>query len=147
MYRAWTDGAYRNSTGQGGWAAVINPDPRYWLPVSDDFVVGGVLLPPTTNQRAELHAVIGAMRQVPVESPITIVSDSQYVIYTLTRHWHRRANLDLWLQADRLIRGRGGSTTFEWVPRNSTVQLVKADEVAKVYSRERLDKEGVKLLY
>lgn len=136
-YTAWTDGAYRNSTGRGGWGVVIEPDPDLVRPGENDegLEMGATVSPPTTNQRTEMLAVLEVLRRVPLDAPVTLYSDSQYVIYTLTRDWKRRANLDLWHSIDLLLHARQqfpqGETNLEWVPRNSTPELEKADELAK----------------
>lgn len=135
-YTAWTDGAYRNSTGRGGWGVVIEPDPDLVNPSDADegLEMGATVPPPTTNQRTEMLAVLEVLRRVPLDAPVTLYSDSQYVIYTLTKYWKRRANLDIWHKIDLLLSARianEGETDLQWVPRNSTPELETADLLAK----------------
>ena len=67
----------------------------------------------TTNNRMEILAVIKGLEHIPAGSPVTVHSDSQYVVYTMTKGWQRKANVDLWQQLDGLVRGR--SVKWEWV--------------------------------
>jgi ribonuclease HI len=49
----------------------------------------------------ELTAVIEGLKATPEGASVTVVSDSQYVVYTITRKWKRNANQDLWLALDQ----------------------------------------------
>jgi len=44
---------------------------------------------------------------------VRIVSDSQYVIHTMTRKWRRNKNQDLWAELDALVRPH--KVTWEYV--------------------------------
>jgi hypothetical protein len=66
--------------------------------------------PDSTNQRMEITAAIEALRAT--SGPLTIVTDSQYVIKTMTAGWRRKANVDLWEQLEAACAGR--SVTWEW---------------------------------
>ncbi len=98
-----------NPGGPGGWGAVVqiagDPEP---------YELSGHL-PETTNNRAELLAVIRPLEVILVPAAIIIVSDSRYVIDGMTK-WRRRwqqngwrtrydkplANIDLWQELDAL---------------------------------------------
>ena len=67
----------------------------------------------TTNNRMEILAVIKGLEHIPAASPVTVRSDSQYVVNTMTKGWQRKANGDLWQRLDGLVRGR--SVKWEWV--------------------------------
>jgi len=64
-----------------------------------------------TNNAAELLAAAIALEHAPPQSTITLSSDSQYVIGTLTLGWKRRTNLDLWSRMDAAIQ-RHTTVTF-----------------------------------
>lgn len=85
----------------------------------------------TTNNRMELQGTVEALRLARILKgcPITIVSDSQYVINNVTEHlpnWKARGwrnsggkplkNRDLWEQVDRLMRGI--NVAWQWTPSN-----------------------------
>ena len=112
----YTDGACHTWSYQGGWGAVfLEPDSAAPVTLSEH-------LPRTTNNRAELLAVIYCLERMPVETPVEIVSDSQYVVDGLSRHlptwkaqnWRcgskrrrkKLQNADLWQKLDDLITGR-----------------------------------------
>jgi ribonuclease HI len=50
----------------------------------------------TTSNRMEITAAIVGLQAVQEPSVITLYSDSQYLIKTLTQGWKRMKNLDLW---------------------------------------------------
>jgi len=110
----YTDGSCGRWCRIGGWGAVIEygPGPEYRQ--------GSGSIPRTTNNRAELIAVIEALKVLPTGLQLRIVSDSRYVVDGITRglaYWkshgwrtssrrHKRAvqNQDLWQQVDGLLR-------------------------------------------
>lgn len=49
-----------------------------------------------TNQSAEIMAAIAGLRLVPSGSIVTVVSDSLYVVNTMSAGWARNANKDRW---------------------------------------------------
>ena len=91
MIDIYTDGSCLGNPGPGGWAAII--------------VEGGVKrdlsggAPRTTNNRMELAAAIEGLEAVPKNAAVTVHSDSQYLVKTMTLNWKRKVNLDLWDQA------------------------------------------------
>jgi cyclic pyranopterin phosphate synthase len=110
MIEIYTDGACLGNPGPGGWGAVIIEDGiKRTLSGADES---------TTNNRMEMLAVIQGLASVPESEPVTVFSDSQYVVNTMTRGWKRKANLDLWDRLDaevaahrvewRWVRGHAG---------------------------------------
>jgi cyclic pyranopterin phosphate synthase len=59
----------------------------------------------------EILAAIRGLEQTPSGSQVTIHSDSQYLVRTMTENWKRSANLDLWHELDRLV----GERSVDWV--------------------------------
>jgi cyclic pyranopterin phosphate synthase len=99
----YTDGACVGNPGPGGWAAVImDGAKRRELKGREES---------TTNNRMEILAAVKGLEQTPPDSEVTIHSDSQYLIRTMTENWKRSANLDLWHGLDRLVAERN----VEWV--------------------------------
>ena len=119
---AYADGSCIGNPGPGGWGVLIlEPDgSERELSGSD---------PSTTNNRMEITAVIEALRAVAPGVEVTVRSDSQYVVKTMTLGWKRRENVDLWQQLDAEVAQR--KVNFEWVrghagdPHNE-----RADELA-----------------
>jgi ribonuclease HI len=114
----FTDGACLGNPGPGGYAAVVT------IAGEEQIIVGRD--PSTTNNKMEMTAAIKALEAVPHSLPITIHSDSQYVIKGATqwlRGWKAKGwrkangkpvlNQDLWMQLDGLISGR--QITWNWV--------------------------------
>jgi ribonuclease HI len=119
---AYADGSCIGNPGPGGWGVlIIEPDG------SEREFSGGD--PSTTNNRMEITAVIEALRAVAPGVEVTVRSDSQYVVKTMTLGWKRRENVDLWQQLDAEVAQR--KVNFEWVrghagdPHNE-----RADELA-----------------
>ena len=79
--------------------------------------------PSQSNQVGETVAVIGAISAVPTFYPLTIISDSKYVIDGLTLHlkewedkgWIGVDNPDFFKRAAYLLKKRTAPTTFQWV--------------------------------
>ena len=91
--------------GPGGWAALVLS--------GDEYQVCSGSAADTTNNRMEQTAVIQGLQATPQSSHVTIFTDSQYVIGTMTKGWKRRVNSDLWDVLDALCSRR--TVTWEWV--------------------------------
>ncbi|MGI8662427.1 MAG: ribonuclease H family protein [Acidimicrobiales bacterium] len=111
----FTDGACSGNPGPGGWA---------WAVPGGPFATG--VENPSTNQRMEITAASEAVRAL--EGPITVVSDSTYVVHCFRDRWYagwaRRgwtnsqrkpvANRDLWEPFIEVVLARG-DVEFRWV--------------------------------
>ncbi len=105
MINIYTDGSCQGNPGKGGWAAVIVDDgDKRVLSGSEDR---------TTNNRMELMAAIRGLEEMPAGADATVVSDSEYLVKTMTRNWKRNANRDLWTRLDAAVSGR--RVEWEWV--------------------------------
>lgn len=120
---AYADGSCLGNPGPGGWGVVIiNAD-------GSTRVLSGTN-PATTNNRMEITAAIEALRAFPPGAEVTVRTDSQYVVKTMTVGWKRRENLDLWRELDaeaahRLVR-------WEWVRGHADdIHNNRADELAR----------------
>ena len=79
--------------------------------------------PKQSNQVGELAAVIEAVSSVPNFYPLTIITDSRYVIDGLTEHlgkwedngWIGIDNAEFFKRAANLPKKRTAETTFQWV--------------------------------
>jgi ribonuclease HI len=70
----FTDGSCLGNPGRGGWA---------WVVKDGSFASGAEQA--TTNQRMEIRAVLEALRAL--DGPLTIVSDSAYVVNCFQQRW------------------------------------------------------------
>jgi len=132
---AFTDGACSGNPGPGGWGVLLRMDKH------EKELCGGEV--ETTNQRMELQAAIESLKALRKKCPITIHSDSRYVIQGITEwihNWKKNgwknagkkpvANKDLWEELDHLATRH--DVTWTWVkghaghPGNE-----RADELAR----------------
>ena len=98
MIRIFTDGAAKGNPGPGGYGAIL----KYGTHIKE-FSQGYRL---TTNNRMELLAVIVGLEAIKKTGiPITIYSDSKYVVEAVKQGWiwgwekkdfKKKANPDLW---------------------------------------------------
>lgn len=122
----YTDGACIGNPGAGGWAAIIIEGG-----VQRE-LHGGELY--TTNNRMEMMAVIKGLSALPESANVTIVSDSTYVVNTMTRNWKRNANVDLWKLLDEEVVKR--DVSWRWVRGHSGHPMnEKADSLANQEAR------------
>jgi ribonuclease HI len=124
MMVIYTDGACQGNPGPGGWA---------WAAAPDGSPSGSGGERHTTNQRMEVLAVLEALRAT--TGPVTIVSDSTYVVKCFNDRWWEKwqrngwknsqkqpvANTDLWKPLIELVVAR--KPTFRWVKGHSGDRL------------------------
>ncbi|AMQ10643.1 ribonuclease H [Brazilian marseillevirus] len=138
-YSAYTDGACINNPGNGGFGSVI---------LSGDKVIQELsgFMPNTTNNKAEMTAVIETLKWLKEPSDITIYTDSQYVSNGMTKwldgwkknNWKKAdrkpvLNTDLWKELDELC-GKH-RVTFVWIARSSHPYNKTADRLANGRAR------------
>ena len=94
--------------------------------------------PKSTNNRMEITAAIRGIDETPPGSDVTVWSDSEYVIKTMTRGWKRKVNNDLWDQLDDVVANR--KVSWEWVrghsgdPMNELADTLARDEARAIRS-------------
>jgi ribonuclease HI len=123
LIRVYTDGSSLGNPGPGGWAWWRHE--RCWNAGS---------LPHTTNQQAELVAILMALKQVPAHARLQVVSDSRYGVNLAKRwlkEWKRAgwrtasgqpvANLGIVKHIDTAISARQYAPEFIWVRGHSGV--------------------------
>jgi len=144
---AYTDGAcIKNPGGPAGWSVIL-------MPTNDEAVdsvgIGGIgdtankdapriecfghipKSPTTTNNRAEISAVLAALCLAPQDIPLTIYSDSEYTIKVAQGTYQMKANTDLWAMYRMLLNRRKVAPTFIWVRGHAGHALnERADELA-----------------
>jgi len=72
----------------------------------------------------EVLAAIKGLEQVPPGAEVTVHSDSQYLVNTMTRSWRRQANQDLWERLDAVAGDR--RVTWKWVRGHNGLPLNEA---------------------
>ena len=135
QYELHTDGACSSNPGPGGWGAVLlgpNPDAAP-AKILGEFYGGAA---ETTNNRMELTAILQALRHEPADyraEPLTISSDSQYVVHAFTQGWLAKwqrngwktakkepvKNDDLWPELAAAVAARPGPVQWQWVKGHS----------------------------
>ncbi len=135
---AYTDGScVRNPGGPAGWGVIL---------VSEDKVIDGNIRegaprieshghipesPNTTNNRAEITAVLAALCIAPRDQPLTIYGDSEYIIKVAQGIYQMKANADLWDLYRVLLKKRNAPPAFVWVRGHAGHdQNERADELA-----------------
>lgn len=141
MINIYTDGSCQGNPGRGGWAAIIvERDQRRVVSGQEDN---------STNNRMELLAAIRGLDDVPKDASVTVHSDSQYLVNTMTRNWKRKANQDLWARLDALTAGR--DVRWQWVrghaghPENEEANTIAGREAGVLPSSPsltHLDRQG-----
>ena len=128
LYTIYTDGScLKNPGGPGGYAAVIFREGKMIQELS-----GGDTL--TTSNRMEIMGAIVGLRAVQEPAVITLYSDSQYVIKTMTQGWKRIKNLDLWARLDEATKPH--NITWTWIRgHNGNPGNNRADELANRAAR------------
>jgi ribonuclease HI len=135
---AYTDGAcLKNPGGPAGWSALL------WAAI--DAVDGKVRAgapclelyghipkaPTTTNNRAEIAAVLAVLSLAPPTLPLTIYSDSEYTIKVAQGTYKMKANPDLWSIYRKLLSYRKQPPRFIWVQGHAGQEHnERADELA-----------------
>lgn len=137
QWRAYCDGACSTQKGAGGWAYILeNPNGGK----TEDY---GPSLGPTTNNRMELCAIKGALISTPDNIDLVIFTDSAYAKGALT-NWWRGWEKNGWVtqKGDRVenrqlitdilhLLCKKLKVDICHVPRNSTPEMARADELAK----------------
>ncbi len=135
---AYTDGAcIKNPGGPAGWSALL------WAAVdAEDGKVreGAPCLevyghipkaPTTTNNRAEIAAVLAVLSLAPPTLPLTIHSDSEYTIKVASGTYRMSANPDMWAVYRKLLSYRKEPPKFVWVRGHAGhIHNERADELA-----------------
>ena len=136
MYIGYTDGSYKSSTGQGGYASIITLNNEVVEKLYQGFTN-------TTNNRMELLAVLETLKYFKTATAIHIFSDSQYVVNSLNQghveKWFlnndlSKKNLDLWFEVIDLLKLH--KVTFEWVKGHSRHKM---NEMANLYAQHAAD--------
>ncbi len=133
-YLVYADGSCIGNPGPGGWGIVVrDPDGSVTeLNGHDDS---------TTNNRMELMAAIEGLRATETGAHVVLKSDSRYVVDSMTLHYKRNKNHDLWEMLDAEVSAR--RVRFEWVRGHGSDPINnRADELALMGANGRLVADG-----
>jgi ribonuclease HI len=135
---AYTDGAcLKNPGGPAGWSALLwaaadstNGSIREGAPCLERY--GHIpKAETTTNNRAEISAILAVLSLAPPTLPLLIYSDSEYTIKVATGEYRMKANPDLWKIYRELAGFRTVPVKFEWVRGHAGhLHNERADELA-----------------
>ncbi len=133
-YLVYADGSCIGNPGPGGWGVVIrDPDGVVTELNGHD--------PSTTNNRMELMGAIEGLRATGRGAHVVLRSDSRYVVNSMTLHYKRNKNHDLWKLLDAEAAAR--RVRFEWVRGHDTDPVNnRADELAMMGANGRLIADG-----
>ena len=133
-YLVYADGSCIGNPGPGGWGVVVrDPDGVVTELNGHD--------PSTTNNRMELMGAIEGLRATQPGAHVVVRSDSRYVVNSMTLHYKRNKNHDLWKLLDAETAAR--RVRFEWVRGHDTDPINnRADELALMGANGRLVADG-----
>jgi len=102
-YKIWSDGAYKPSLGQGGIGIVWTKNGKVIKVHSKGYKQTNTNK--VTNQTMEMLAAMTALNAIkkPINS-VELITDSMYVVGTMTKNWKRRANINLWNKFDEIVK-------------------------------------------
>lgn len=114
---AFCDGGCEPNPGAGGWGVVLEFHEDGRMKHRKELYGGES---DTTNNRMEITAAIMALRALKRPCEVTLYSDSQYLIKTMTENWSRGKNSDLWQQLEDLLHKdffneQGHKVDWQWV--------------------------------
>ena len=103
MTELYTAGSYNREKHLGGWGVLlVDNDTRTLLSGMEA---------DASADRMELTAAISGIETLPPGSHLTITSDNQYLVYTMTQGWRRWQDYERWDRLDGLCRER----VVDWV--------------------------------
>jgi len=143
----WTDGSclnnglHKNRPSPGGWAAIL----IYKNHIKE--LSGSIK--DTTNNRAELLAIINALKIIKKPCKINIITDSNLIVQTLTKGWKKSKNTDLWLELNIVMIEiqcdiewtwiKGHSNTNIYNERCNTLAQIEAMKLSAMIAEESLE--------
>lgn len=130
----WTDGAcWPNPGGPGSWAAILRYQ-EYERTIS-----GFSDSEANTNNRMEIMGAIKGLELLKESCQVTVYSDSQYLVRSMSRRWRKKKNADLWEQVHTLCSIH--KVTWQWVRGHADNELNnRCDELAN----KELMKRGIR---
>lgn len=121
--KLYADGSCSPNPGPGGYGVILkygDYQKEYHASFSN-----------TTNNRMEIMGVIHGLRQLKEPCNVTVITDSQYVVKTMTLGWKRNTNIDLWEQLDKAAEKH--NVKYEWIRGHAGYpENERCDELARM---------------
>ena len=131
MYKIYTDGSYKPTTKQGGYAVIITENEQIIKVLYYGYIN-------TTNNRAELQGVLNALKYFKYSTEVEIYSDSAYIVNSINNgyleQWiqncdETKKNMDLWQEIYQLIHFH--NVKFFWIKGHNNNEF---NELADCYA-------------
>lgn len=131
MYKIYTDGSYKPTTKQGGYAVIITENEQIIKVLYYGYIN-------TTNNRAELQGVLNALKYFKYSTEMEIYSDSAYIVNSINNgyleQWiqncdETKKNMDLWQEIYQLIHFH--NVKFFWIKGHNNNEF---NELADCYA-------------
>lgn len=101
-YKIWCDGAYKPSLNQGGVGIVWTKNGEIIKTYSKGYKQ--TRTNKVTNQTMEILAAMIALNAIKTKvDSIEIITDSMYVVGTMSKGWKRKSNIHLWSKFDKIL--------------------------------------------
>lgn len=144
-FTIYTDGSCDNIIypNYGGWAYLILEDGNIIEQRSGSDIH-------TTNNRMEMTAILESLLELPYESEVEIITDSQYCIGSFSNKFKSKLNLDLINQYRSIVKEKNLDVSFKWVrghtgdKYNSIVDKLANEEYEKASGKEITDYKRIK---
>jgi len=106
----------------------------YWKAV-------GQYLGKATNQQAEIAAAILGLENLKEPCKVKLLSDSRYVVETMSSGWKRKANQDWWARLDKAASKH--AVDWQWIKGHAghEVQDIVDKAARKIAKEGKVDKE------
>ena len=142
--QVWTDGSSDCNTREGGWGAILALQKNSRQMVK---VIGGYA-PDTTNNAMETWGVLGALEQMYKPCQVTINTDSQYVVFGLSRITSGRdllkTNTSIWQLVQNVYTHGNHKIMLEKVQGHAENDMNNLADSVAVYCRKQ--KKTVEML-
>ena len=145
MIRIYTDGSYKPTTSQGGYASVITKNNKVLKILYYGYIH-------TTNNRTELMGVLYALEYFKTPLKLEIYSDSSYIVNSInngyltkwiTEHDSTKKNMDLWTRINDKLHFH--NVKFFWVKGHNNNEFNElADCYADIAARVINPEEDIK---
>ena len=131
MYKIYTDGSYKPTTKQGGYAVIITENEQIIKVLYYGYIN-------TTNNRAELQGVLNALKYFEYSTEMEIYSDAAYIVTSINNgyleQWiqncdETKKNMDLWQEIYQLIHFH--NVKFFWIKGHNNNEF---NELADCYA-------------
>lgn len=101
----------------------------------------GEYLGNATNQQAEIAAAVLGLENLKEPCNVKLLSDSRYVVETMSSGWKRKANLDWWTKLDRAASKH--TVEWQWIKGHAghEVQDVVDKAARKIAKTGKVDRE------